>query len=257
MSSFLATSQWVFFGTGDSVPTMGIFWGQLTDLGCTLRARSRVYKGGILVGIETVAPERSVFEVPIHLAIPGVQGEINLDVELASKKDIKRYRRLRPTDGPPASDVTVVGHLTAVDREEGRGYRNLVRPVLCVLGELFPAGVVQRSDDGQVFRTAGMRRRMQTDALDTCYIRGRWSFDEDVMPAVHDVIESNPNCRRVSVLSKSGLTFRQVPTLILRDAWDALYTDLELLCRHATGGRVSVTGPDGAARVYAATEEDV
>ena len=254
MTQLIATSQWTFYGTGNAQPTLELFTGQLRDLGCTFRAREKVTNKGVLMGLEVVPPTRPLLSVAVHLSIPGVGGEVTIDFSSLSPRDRKAYRKIQLPEKSPVSDLTTFAAITAIDRNTGRTYRNLVRSVLCVLGEFYPRGLAVRHSDGIAFPTQGMRRRMQTEPFDACFVQGRWNFDPDVMEVVRQVVEDNPNCQRMCTISENGLTFRAVETLIAQSAWPALQRDLASLARHANAGRVSITRPNDRPLVFIAGE---
>ena len=128
MTQLIATSQWTFYGTGNAQPTLELFTGQLRDLGCTFRAREKVTKNGVLMGLEVVPPTRPLLSVAVHLSIPGVGGEVTIDFLSLSPRDRKAYRKIQLPDKSPASDLTTLAAITAIDRHTGRTYRNLVSP---------------------------------------------------------------------------------------------------------------------------------
>ena len=241
----LRRSRWTFYGTSDHRPSVGQFARQLEELGFPVAYRVRQLMDGQLVGYAVAEPSRGLIETPLTLTLTGKAGELNLHVTCSSIQDSKRLRKLRFARKPRPEKLSVVASIVATDEGPGRSYRDMVRPVLCLLGEFFPRGVVERAEDRSVFQTARMRQRLSTIEVGQYHFEGFLNFPVELLDVIRSTLDSDPVWVKLCVLAGRKLSFHTAPTVFGTLERDRCLDELSVLARHADSGTVTVTGPSG------------
>jgi hypothetical protein len=238
-------SRWTFYGTSEHRPTVGQFIRQLEELGYPVSYRSRQLVDGQLVGYAVAEPSRSLIETPLTLTMTGKAGELNLHVMVSSSDDAKALRRIRFPRKPRLERLTVVARMAASDEGPGRSYRDLVRPVLCLLGEFFPRGMAERTDDQAVFQTTRMRQRLSTLEVGQYHFEGFLNFPVELLDVIRSTLDADPVWMKLCALAGRKLSFHTAPAVLGPLERDRCLDELSVLARHAKSGTVTITGPSG------------
>ncbi len=238
-------ARWTFYGTSEHRPSVGQFVRQLEELGYPVAIRVRQLMDGQLVGYAVAEPSRGLLETPLTLTLTGQAGELNLHVGFSSAEDLKQLKRLRFPRKPAAKQLSVVASINAIDEGPGRTYRDLVRAVLCLLGEFFPNGVVERGDDNAVFQTVRMRQRLSTIEVGQYHFEGFLHFPVELLDVIRSTLDSDPVWVKLCALTGQKLSFHTAPTVFGLLERDRCLDELSVLARHAQSGVVTVTGPSG------------
>lgn len=236
-------TRWTFYGTGEHRPAVGQFLRQLDELGYSVSCRLRQVVDGQLLGYVQVDPMRTLHEVSLTLTLAGKAGELTLSTVIPGVEEIKALRKLRFGRKPSADRLSLVGMIHARDEGPGRAYRDLIRPILCLLGELFPEGVAQRHGDLAVFQTRRMRRRLSSVEVEQYHFEGFLSFPVELVEVIEGMLEADPLWLKLGYLLDRKLQFYAAPVVFDDAGREGCIRELELLARHAQAGCVTITGP--------------
>jgi hypothetical protein len=218
---------------------------QLEELGFPVSCRSRQLVDGQLVGYSVAEAVRTIVELPLTLSLTGKAGELNVFTTSAMLDHTRSLRRLRISRKPSPERLSVVAHISAVDDGPGRSYRDLVRPVLCLLGEFFPNGVVERTMDRTAYQTTGMRGRISTLEVGQYHFEGFLTFPVELLDVVKSTLDADPVWMKLCFLAGRKLSFHPAPAIFGSLERDRCLQELRVLGRHAQAGTVTITGPGG------------
>lgn len=216
---------WTFYGRRQSEFTVGHLITGIESLG--LKVTAHADSGAPVAAESPLVPAR------LRL-VNGAPGWMEVAAGPTRAEELPPLPELDPRA------VDLVATLRGLDCEGRKVYGPMVRSVLCVLGELYPAGLTLREGQSRAFSTDGMRKALQAPARDSFIVGGELTVRRERRPAVSEVLRAHPLMARMIELGGPGLSIPKCRVHLSEDEWAQVYAGLYALTSLASGGQVRV-----------------